>query len=335
MHYNSVAEFLLSFVVNSTICLGVAWGIDKGLRTRAENRLWLWNLAMLVALGLSVASHLPNTKIQCQLPHPSSLYVNYFFYGKLFHQSTYSFCLATLLSWCWLCGAGVGLIAWARKVFQVQSALQERTPVHDPRLLGALDQARRALNIRRPIHLSMHPSFVSPVALGANEICMSKDSLNMDESHLRAILGHELAHTERKDYLKLPLIALLRCFFWFAPLWSLFEAARNQYVEEICDKSGARACGTAHQMASALVAVAQSGRAQRSFLPGLTTRKGGLPRRVQALLLSKTRSSSSKTRTVFCLSVGATALILFQVFAPPLTMSVSDASGCNQAAAID
>lgn len=328
MIYNSVAELLLSFVINSTMGFGVAWCLDRVLRTHAKNRLWIWNLSLGAALGLSILSHLPNTKLQCLLTQPSALYVNHFF------QGTYSFCLATLISWCWFCSASLGLLTWGLRVRRIRRVLQARTPFHDPRVLRALEHARDALGIRRPIHLSLHSEFRSPVALGTHEICLSPNALNLDELHLQAIFGHELTHTERKDHLKTPLFALLRSLFWFAPLWSLFENARAHYVEEICDQSGARASGTPRNMASALVAVAQSGKGQKHLLPGLNGCKRGLPRRVQALLLESSNSPLAQARTLLCLGIGATALVLFQALAPPLTMSVSDSS-CAKVASAD
>lgn len=328
MFYNSVAEFLISFIANSTICFSLAWCIDQGLRSSARFRLWVWNLAMLAALGLSIASHLPDTTVQCLLSQPTALYVNHIFYGSLLSPVGGSFCLATLLTWCWFCGVAFGLLAWSLKFYRIRSALQQRTPTHEPKLLIALARAREALGITRPIHLSVHHRFTSPVAISANEICLSQHASGMDELHLQAILGHELAHLERKDHLKFPLIAILRSLFWFAPLWALFESTRAHYIEEICDQFGAQACGTPKHMASALVAVAQSSRAQKYFLPGLNHRPGTLPRRVKALLNSKIRSPRNKLRTLLWVGMGTAALISFQVLAPPLTMSASGPSGC-------
>lgn len=335
MDYNTFAEMLLRFAIQSSLCFAVAWMLDHYGAQSPRIRLWTWNLAALFALAATCLPYLPTTILQCPLSGHSALYLNYTFRNPASEDSHEIWCAAMILTWIWAAGTLTRLALWSGKLFQIRRQLALRQRCQDAQLLEELRRSSSALGLSHPIRLSIHPTFSSPVVVSRGELCLSRSVLGLHARELRAVIGHELAHIERRDHIKIPMMELARCFVWFAPFWGLFHSARSIQVEELCDLRGSQNSGSAHAMASALVNIAAFQQTPGGLLASLGTHRTQLVRRVRALMqpTGQNRRHNSTQALFFALGLGLIAG--FQSYAPLITMSDPDPSRCTKAKAID
>jgi beta-lactamase regulating signal transducer with metallopeptidase domain len=139
----------------------------------------------------------------------------------------------------WLCGF---LVLFLRTLIAtVKLAMHSRrfAPVTDSKTLELLDQARRAMRIRRRITLLSAPNLTTPALMGLIHPRILLPTRVLGEFHpseLRLIFLHELAHLRRCDVAVNWLITLLNMLHWFNPLlWIAFARLRGER-ELACDE---------------------------------------------------------------------------------------------------
>lgn len=335
MDYNTFAAVILRFAIQSSLCFALAWILDRYGAQNPKIRLWTWNLAALLAVVGTLLPHLPSSVLQCPLSGHSALYLNYIFQYPSATNSVQAVCAATIITWLWGIGTLARLGAWCRNILRVRRQLALRRPCLDKRILQEVRRSAHTLGFVHPIRVSVHPSFGSPVVVSRSELCLSPSVFTLDVKELRAVIGHELAHIQRIDHLKIPLLELARCFSCFAPLWKLFHSARTIQVEKICDLRGCQSSGSAHAMASALINIASFQRKPQGFLASLGPKRSQLVRRVRALMHPR---GQSRIRTFIQATTLVLALLVvagFQSYAPLITMHSSRAFPCPDTDTID
>ena len=130
--------------------------------------------------------------------------------------------LPGLIAAMWLCGFVTLLMLWSVRWRRVAAAVHRSTPMDQGREVGALRQLEKMGGVRRPTTLllsrgsAMEPRIFGifrPVLLWPATI-----SEHLQDSHLRAILAHEVSHARRRDNLAAALHMAVEALFWFHPI---------------------------------------------------------------------------------------------------------------------
>jgi TonB family protein len=143
---------------------------------------------------------------------------------------------------------------------------------------------------RRPVRLlqSDHPLLLVTWGLTRPRVILPRTAGDWPADRVRAVLGHELAHVERRDWAVQMVAELLRCIYWFNPL--LWVACRRlrQESEQACDDAVLSMGVDARDYATHLLDVARAlghSHARRALFPApAMARRSYLERRVRAML---------------------------------------------------
>ncbi|MGA3091584.1 MAG: M56 family metallopeptidase [Terriglobales bacterium] len=137
---------------------------------------------------------------------------------------------------------------------------QSSEPRVSPAMRNAVDQCQSLLGMKSvPILLSREDQW--PATLGVcNPILLLPESFFSEASgdELSAVLGHELAHVRRHDFVLNLLYELLILPISFHPAAALIKARIDQTRELACDEIAAKCLSTNAQYARSLLSIAQS-----------------------------------------------------------------------------
>lgn len=182
--------------------------------------------------------------------------------------------------------------------------------VADPAWVEALERARPETKAGSKIRLLVSDESPSPLSWGWRKpvILLDRDTLERPED-AEAIIAHEMAHIDRRDWAALMMTRISVALFWFNPLVWLLEREVVQQAEEAADNFALGRVEPSHY-ARTLVSCAQ----HAVPLPAnsMAPVKGGLGRRVSAILDGRTRSRPTGSFWTLAAMLGCTA------FAAPL-----------------
>ena len=318
---SSLLAWLLTYLIHSTVLLGVAWLVTQRRRLEPATSDLLWKVALLASLvtgtiqsrlelatpaavRLPVAT-LPQTAPLNQPPAPVSDPANPSGQSPATVRDATggsvsrapSLPLVVVLLW----GAialGSSLYYVARRLILV-GRLADRRLVSDGPLAATLAELQRTTGYRRRVHLTMARTISSPVALGLSEICVPELALSeLGAEQQRSMLAHELAHLARRDSLWLAGASLIeRCFF-FQPLNRLARRELETTAEYLSDEWATRKTGSPVALAKCLATVAEWIQASPLGVPvaGLAERRSLLVSRIARLLDARLPSSPASRR---------------------------------------
>src|SRR5437870_2407043 len=353
---SSLLAWLLTYLIHSTVLLGVACMVPVTRLASSATSDLLWKVALLASLvtgtiqsrlelatpaavRLPVAT-LPQTAPQNQPPAPVSDPANPSGQSPATVRDATggsvsrapSLPLVVVLLW----GAialGSSLYYVARRLILV-GRLADRRLVSDGPLAATLAELQRTTGYRRRVHLTMARTISSPVALGLSEICVPELALSeLGAEQQRSMLAHELAHLARRDSLWLAGASLIeRCFF-FQPLNRLARRELETTAEYLSDEWATRKTGSAVSLAKCLATVAEWIQASPLGVPvaGLAERRSLLVSRIARLLDARLPSSPASRRgwaAAAALGVVATIAAAPRVSqglsSPPVPLSVPE-----------
>src|SRR6266699_2581067 len=345
---SSLLAWLLTYLIHSTVLLGVAWLVTRRRRLEPAASDLLWKVALLAGLltgtiqsrlDLSApaavtlpAATLPRTAALGQPAAPAFDAV-----GDPAAQPPArrpagpspsrapSLPLVVVLLWAAI-ALGWSLHYVARRLILV-GRLADRRTVSDGPLAATLAELQRTAGYRRRVHLTMARTISSPVALGLSEICVPELALDLGSEQQRSMLAHELAHLARRDSLWLAGASLIeRCFF-FQPLNRLARRELETTAEYLSDEWAMRKTGSAVALAKCLATVAEWIQASPLGVPvaGLAERRSLLVARIARLLDGRLPQSPASRRgwaVLATLGVAATVAAAPRVSSPPVRLSV-------------
>jgi len=201
----------------------------------------------------------------------------------------------------WATGAGLSLL-----VLLVGFARLWWIASHSRRLVAgpwieAVHHISHAYGIRPPVVLhSDHPSALGTWGLVHPKIVVPADANSWPAERIRIVLGHELAHVRRRDWLVQTAAELLCAAYWFNPLVRLASRRLRLESEQACDDAVLTLGVEGAEYASELIDIVRACRPERLLLVPTATiaRPSSLERRVRAMLNVKlnrdpiTRSAS-------------------------------------------
>jgi beta-lactamase regulating signal transducer with metallopeptidase domain len=125
--------------------------------------------------------------------------------------------MMVVLGWLASAGAALGFLLLSRRRFL--ALLADRVDGEYTLAGAALREVRRRAGVTRAVRVSVSRRLTSPVALGADEICLPARALaELDPIQLETILAHELAHLRRRDPMLLVATRVVEALFFFQPL---------------------------------------------------------------------------------------------------------------------
>src|SRR5947209_7500374 len=316
---SSLLAWLLTYLIHSSVLLGVAWLVTRRRRLEPAASDLLWKVALLASLmtgtlqprralsppasvALPVAP-LPQAALLNQPAAPASDAGNPGVRRAVRDAAGASVSRAPSLPLVVVLVWGAIALGWclhyvARRLI-LFGRLADRRAVTDGPLAATLAELQRTAGYRRRVHLTMARTISSPVALGLSEICVPELALSdLGAEQQRSMLAHELAHLARRDSLWLAGASLMeRCFF-FQPLNRLARRELETTAEYLSDEWATRKTGSAVALAKCLATVAEWIQASPLGVPvaGLAERRSFLVSRIARLLEGRLPSSPASRR---------------------------------------
>src|SRR5437773_1222054 len=351
---SSLFAWLLTYLIHSTVLLGVAWLVTRRRRLEPGASDLLWKVALLaslvtgtiqarlrlstpaaVTLPAAASPAAPSVREPAIVPSNESPVGTTSPTSRTSTTSTTSAALRaalpllTVLLWAAV-ALGSSLYYVARRLILV-GRLADRRAVSDGPLAATLAELRRTAGYRRRVHLTMARTISSPVTLGLSEICVPELALDLGSEQQRSMLAHELAHLARRDSLWLAGASLIeRCFF-FQPLNRLPRRELETTADYLSDEWAMRKTGSPVALAKCLATVAEWIQASPLGVPvaGLSERRSLLVSRIARLLDERLPSSPASRRgwaVAAALGVAVTIAAAPRVSqsSPPVPLSVPE-----------
>jgi bla regulator protein blaR1 len=148
--------------------------------------------------------------------------------------------LPGLIAAVWLCGFVTVVVLWTVRWRRVATVAHRSTLLKQGREVDALRQLEKAGGARRPMTFLLSRDFaMEPGIFGIFRPVLlwpAKISEHLKDSHLKAILAHEVSHARRRDNLAATLHMMVEAIFWFHPMVWWLGARMVEERELACDE---------------------------------------------------------------------------------------------------
>jgi bla regulator protein blaR1 len=277
--WNSVAPAVANHLWQSTLVVLAAGLLTLVLgKHHAGVRFWLWLAAslkflvpfsLLVAIGRYLAwSHPPAKSASLGLfsaigeitqpfalpafpvPHHAANTVSSSTWANLF----------PVLLVLWLLGFAAVLLVWAARWRRIAAAMNSAMLLCEGREIWALRRLERLGGIRKPISVLLASTSLEPGIVGiAHPALLWPEGIShsLEDSHLEAILAHEVWHVRRRDNLSAALHMLVEAVFWFYPLVWWLGTRLVEERERACDQEAVALGGDRQIYAESILKVCE------------------------------------------------------------------------------
>jgi bla regulator protein blaR1 len=246
----------------STLCIVIAGLLTLVLRkNRARARYGIWLAASIkflipFSLLIAVGSHLARPRVVPAAEPDFFLAMEEF--SQPFSQASTGLqtaeksrpdpwgryqvvqVLPEILMATWFCGFAVVLLVWFAQWRRISAALREASPIREGREVEALRRLQRVGGIRKPIALWLSPDTLEPGIFGIFKpvlVWPEGISKNLQDTHLEAIIAHEVWHVRRRDNLAAAVHMIVEAIFWFHPLVWWLTSRLVEERELACDEA--------------------------------------------------------------------------------------------------
>ena len=229
----------------------------------------------------------------------------------------------------WFAIAAGLLIFYLGRIDALHRRLRRRESVRNSRASRTLENLSRKAGLPKAPRLTESDELGSPIALGIGdrrEICVPSRALHeLDDDELSAMLGHEVAHHLRRDTIRLMILNILQAVFFFQPLLRLAARDIHFAAEEQCDDWAAGQLEDRLAMASCLTEVAAwIVRRDRNLpIPCMARRRSQLEIRVHRLMDER---HAFKTPIKIWRSLGCVGLLALAPWLAPAVSPPNEAS---------
>ena len=241
--------------------------------------------------------------------------------------------LPRLIAATWLCGFVTAVILWSVRWRRVAAAAHRSAPMDQGREVDALRQLEKIGGVRRPMTLllardsAMEPGIFGifrPVLLWPATI-----SEHLQDSHLRAILAHEVSHVRRRDNLASAMHMAVEAIFWFHPMVWWLGTRLVEERELACDEEVLQLDNSPSIYAESILKTCEfCVRAPLACVSGVTGAE--LKKRVVRIMTPNLAEKLSPGRRLLLASVGVAAIVgpvLFGLWnTPPVRAQSPEAS---------
>jgi len=148
--------------------------------------------------------------------------------------------LTALVITVWLCGLMAVFFAWYVRWRRISAALRQARPLPEGREVQALRRLERIAGMPQRIEMFLSRTSLEPGIFGiARPVLVWPDGISehLPDSHLEAILAHELCHVRRRDNLAATIHMSVEAIFWFHPLVWWLGTRLKEERERACDEA--------------------------------------------------------------------------------------------------
>ena len=235
----------------------------------------------------------------------------------------------------WIGGAAIGLLFMLFGALRLAWVAIRSEPVTDRRWIEMAERVRQSLGFRRPVRLLQNQSghFLGTWGILVPRVLLPSSANQWSDDRAWMVLGHELAHIKRHDWVVQVLAEAARAIYWFNPVFWLAYGRLRRESEHACDDTVIRMGAAGTQYAEELLELARTLRSENPMRSPILAmaQPSHLERRLVALLdpaLNRLAATPWSVIVVALVAIGLT-LPLAAVRAPdraPLTVSIPPAS---------
>jgi bla regulator protein blaR1 len=253
------AILFANHVWQSTIAAGVAWLITMALRRNhaaARHAVWLAaSLKFLVPFALLVSAGGYVQWRTVELPAQPQVAFVMETIGQPFSTALtgdaraiapappVAIGVTSVLVALWLAGVAAMLITWFMRWRRVSAIVRAGEPACEGPVVDALRRLERIAAVKRPLAVVVSDAPLEPGVFGILRPVLlwpRRMSEHLDETHVEAILAHELSHVRRRDNLAAAAHMVVEAMFWFHPLVWWIGARLVDERERACDEDVVR-----------------------------------------------------------------------------------------------
>ena len=194
-----------------------------------------------------------------------------------------------------------------------------------PENLKLFDIAKKKLNFKRKVDLTLQDSILTPSTVGIfrPKILISKRFLTLSEKEQEFIFLHELMHIKKFDNIKYFLINILKNFYWFNPMINFLTRRLKEDIEILTDKLVIKHVEIKKYLIL-ILKVSQFEASNVGAFPSFAANKKILERRIK--IVKKERKLSLKVISLFAALIGALSVTGVALASPPKTTENSQES---------
>jgi TonB family protein len=189
-----------------------------------------------------------------------------------------------LVTFVWLLGAAIGLMRLGTGLWGLARVSARAEAVDDPRWLMHRDAVASELGVSPPVLLVADSVGVCTWGTLRPRVLVPADAIAWSDERIRAVLGHELSHVRRRDWIVQMAAEALRAIFWFNPLPQLACRRLRDESERACDDAVLRAGVHVDAYAVHLLEIARLSRGAALAASMSMARSSTLEGRIAAML---------------------------------------------------
>jgi beta-lactamase regulating signal transducer with metallopeptidase domain len=157
-----------------------------------------------------------------------------------------------LIAWLWLAGVALYGGRILAGTWVLSRTLRRHAPLTDGKILGVLEDCRRAMGVKRALEVWVTDAVDSPALFGlwrCRLLVPSRMPADFTLAEWRHVFLHELAHVRRRDPQTNGLMVVLQALHWFNPLvW--YAMGRMRADRELACDAAALACAPENEAQS-------------------------------------------------------------------------------------
>jgi bla regulator protein blaR1 len=240
--------------------------------------------------------------------------------------------LPAALALIWVLGFAAVLLAWYARWRHVSKVLQRAIPVEDGREIDILCHIENHAKAPPRTQFLISSDLMEPGVFGIFRPVLlwpARLSDRLEDTHIEAILAHEVAHVHRRDNLTALIHMLVEAIFWFHPFVWWIERKMLEERERACDEAVIQAGSRAEIYADSLLKVSRF--CAELPLPCVSGITGAdLSKRIRSIMASRLTDLGLGKRLL--LAVLATSVVVGPVACglmhkPPLTGQIPRPTG--------
>jgi beta-lactamase regulating signal transducer with metallopeptidase domain len=158
-----------------------------------------------------------------------------------------------------LAAASVMLVRLAGGWWMVTRLVRRSRPLHSASIVGAVARLQRAMSVRIPLEIRVSSEVGVPLVVGCRPVLILPEHLiaAVPAETWSPLLGHEIAHAARRDYLANLVQSACDVLLVTCPgAWWISRRVRETR-EYCCDQSAVEACGDRRRYAESLASIAE------------------------------------------------------------------------------